>query len=161
METQDYRGMVEAGAVFDPLLDECFSAVAGGGAYCNGRRLATSPETELSRALVAVSFPTRIDPANSPEVAALLAMIPHCQAFRRMGSAALNLCYVAAGRLDAFFERGLQPWDFAAGALVAAEAGAVVSDLANGPPSTDIVVASAPSIAAEFRRLLAAAENVA
>ena len=74
-------------------------------------------------------------------------MLPHVRDIRRQGAAALDLCSVACGRLDAYYERGLAPWDLAAGGLVATEAGAVVTDLAGGPPRPDSVLAAAPGIA--------------
>jgi myo-inositol-1(or 4)-monophosphatase len=141
-------GRVVAGAVFDPVLGECFTAADGQGAYCNGKRLATSGLAELSRALVAISFPTRIN-RDSPEIQALLAMLPHCQAFRRMGSSALNLCYLAAGRIDAYWSTSTKVWDVAAGILMVREAGGHVTGPAGGPfdlASGDFMAAATPPL---------------
>jgi myo-inositol-1(or 4)-monophosphatase len=80
---------------------------------------------------------------------------------RRAGAASLDLCWVAAGRVDAFYERGLQPWDYAAGTVIALEAGAEVTNLEGGPPSTEIVVAAPPPLADAFRARLAEAEAAA
>jgi myo-inositol-1(or 4)-monophosphatase len=143
-----HAGAVLAGAVYDPVGAECFTAVANSGAYCNGRKLATSGIGELSRALVAVSFPTRIN-RDSPEITALLAILPHCQAFRRMGSSALNLCYLAAGRIDAYWSSSTKIWDIAAGILMVREAGGHLTGPTGGPfdlASGDFLAASTPQL---------------
>jgi myo-inositol-1(or 4)-monophosphatase len=141
-------GVVLAGAVYDPVGEESFTVVVGQGAFCNGVRLAASGIAELSRALVAVSFPTRIS-RESPDIAALLAILPHCQAFRRMGSSALNLCYLAAGRLDAYWSTSTKIWDIAAGILMVQEAGGRVS----GPTGKRFDLASGDFLAAATPRL--------
>lgn len=120
-----------AGAIFDPLRDEVFSASAGGGAWLRGAKGSEEPvrvseATSVGDALVAVSLPPRVDP-QSPDLAGFVAVVQACRAVRRTGSAALNLAYVAAGRLDAHWAHVIQPWDAAAGVLIAAEAGAVVT----------------------------------
>lgn len=121
-----------AGAVYDPVLDECFAAAAGQGARLNGRPIQVSRVTSLAAALVATSFPARVT-ADLPVVAELVAVLPACQAFRRGGSAALNLAYIAAGRFEAYWAADLHPWDAAAGVLLVLEAGGVVTDLDGGP----------------------------
>lgn len=143
-----HGGSVVAGTVFDPVSGECFSAAAGRGAFCNGTRLATSGLTKLSRALVAVSFPTKIN-RDSPEISALLAILPHCQAFRRMGSSALNLCYLAAGRIDAYWSTSTKIWDIAAGILMVREAGGQVTGPAGQPfdlATGDFMAAATPPL---------------
>jgi myo-inositol-1(or 4)-monophosphatase len=127
-----HRGVPEAGCVFDPVANECFTAVRGQGAFLNGEPIAASGQTDLAQSLVAVSFPARID-RQSREIQDFLAMLPHCQAFRRMGSAALNLCYVAAGSLDAYWATSTKIWDIAAGALIVAEAGGTITALDGAP----------------------------
>jgi myo-inositol-1(or 4)-monophosphatase len=117
---------VIAATVFDPVMEECFTATPGNGAWLNGRPIHASQVADLSQALVAASFPARVD-RDSPEVVDLLNILPHCQAFRRMGSAALNLCYVAAGRLDAYWSTSTKIWDIAAGVLLVREAGGIVT----------------------------------
>ena len=87
----------------------------------------------------------------------LTAVLPDVRDVRRAGSAALDLCWLAAGRLDAFYEKGLAPWDFAAGALIATEAGARTGDLEGGAPSTEFVLAAAPSVFEQLRAALVAA----
>jgi myo-inositol-1(or 4)-monophosphatase len=144
-----HRGVPEAGCVFDPVANECFTAVRGQGALLNGEPIAASGQTDLAQSLVAVSFPARID-QQSREVQDFLAILPHCQAFRRMGSAALNLCYVAAGSLDAYWATSTKIWDIAAGALIVAEAGGVITAL----DGTPLDVKSGKFIAAATRPLV-------
>jgi myo-inositol-1(or 4)-monophosphatase len=122
-------GIVTLGAVYDPLRDELFCAERGRGAWMNGRRLTVSQVTELRRSLLVTGFPYDIldNPRNNFDHFARLAKLT--QGVRRLGSAALDLCYVAAGRLDGYWELKLNPWDLAAGGLIAAEAGARVTDV--------------------------------
>ncbi|QDT67417.1 Inositol-1-monophosphatase [Planctomycetes bacterium MalM25] len=125
-------GELIAGAVYDPLRDEMFSASRGGGAWLGEQRIETTDATQLGEALVAVSLPPRVD-ANSPDLAGFVSVVQACRAVRRTGSAALNLSYVAAGRLDAHWAHVIQPWDAAAGVLIAQEAGACVTDSRGEP----------------------------
>lgn len=130
-----------AGVVLDPLRRELFAATAGGGATCNDQPIHCSTQTDLSLALVATGF------GYAPEVRArqaeiLRGVLPRVRDIRRLGAAAVDLCLVAAGRVDAYYERGLSPWDHAAGALIATEAGARVGDLHGGDPSSDLVIAA-------------------
>jgi myo-inositol-1(or 4)-monophosphatase len=124
-------GQAVAGAVHDPSHDETFTAVKGEGARCNGRPLRVEGPEELSTALVGTGF--SYDAATRGRQAAELAgIIPAVRDVRRGGAASLDLCWVALGRLDLYYERGLQPWDWAAGILVATEAGAVTVALDDG-----------------------------
>jgi myo-inositol-1(or 4)-monophosphatase len=125
-----------AGAVFDPILRECFTAGQGLGARLNGTTIRASHVENIGDALIALSLPVR-PTIESPAVRDLLAVLPLSQAFRRMGSSALNLCYVAAGRLDAYWARDTKIWDIAAGAIIAQEAGAVVTSIDGGPVDFD------------------------
>ncbi|MEO0529216.1 MAG: inositol monophosphatase family protein [Planctomycetota bacterium] len=125
-------GELIVGAIYDPLRDEMFSASLGDGAFLNEERLAVSDATKLGDALVAVSLPPRVD-RDSPDLAGFIAVVQSSRAVRRTGSAALNLAYVAAGRLDAHWAHVIQPWDAAAGVLIAAEAGAVITDCQGDP----------------------------
>jgi myo-inositol-1(or 4)-monophosphatase len=149
---------VVAGVVHDPSRAETFTAVAGGGSYCNGRRLKASDASDPALALVGTGFAydARVRNRQGRVVADLL---PRVRDIRRAGAAALDLCAVGAGRLDAYFESGTHHWDRAAGALVATEAGAWVGDLEGGPPSDELVVAATAALAEPFRRLLAAAQH--
>ncbi|MEX2185598.1 MAG: inositol monophosphatase family protein [Pirellulales bacterium] len=140
------HGKPEAGCVYDPVADECYTAQRGCGARLNGEPITGSRQTDLAQSLVAVSFPARID-ANSRELQDFLAVLPHCQAFRRMGSAALNLCYVAAGSLDAYWATSTKIWDIAAGALIVEEAGGAITSLAGGP--VDLAAAKFVAAASE------------
>lgn len=123
------EGALAAGVVYDPLRDELFTAVAGGGAHLNGRPIRVSANDALIRSLLATGFP--YDRARSSEnnLNYFNALIMAAQEVRRSGSAALDLCSVAAGRLDGYWELKLKPWDVAAGALIVLEAGGTVSDL--------------------------------
>lgn len=120
------EGKVVAGVVLDPMREECFRAGEGLGSQLNGQRFEVSGETELEKSLLAVSFPPNLE-ADSPDLAAFLQVATRCQAVRRTGSAALNLAYVACGRLDAHWAHFIYPWDSAAGVLLVREAGGVVT----------------------------------
>jgi len=125
-------GEVLAGTVFNPVSDECFTAGKGAGAWLNGRRLSVSAVADLGRALVAVSFSHRLQP-DSPALADFQRVVVACQSVRRTGSSALNLCYLAAGRFDAFWARDTKSWDVAAGWLLVQEAGGIMTDLSGSP----------------------------
>jgi myo-inositol-1(or 4)-monophosphatase len=124
----DERGTV-AGVVFDPCRDEVFRAVRGEGAWCDDERLTLGPAPELGEALVGTGFNYRAEERarQAPIIADLLSDV---RDIRRFGSAALDLAWVAAGRLDVFFERGVEIWDWTAGALLVVEAGGVATPLA-------------------------------
>lgn len=142
-------GRVVAGAVADVHRGEAFSAHLGGGARRDGEAIAPSTIDRLDRSLIGTGF--AYDAVlRARQAAALSDVLPHCRDIRCMGSAALNLCWVACGRLDAYFERDLKEYDFAAGALIAAEAGADV----RLPVDTDLVTASAPGVSPAFRGMI-------
>jgi myo-inositol-1(or 4)-monophosphatase len=139
----EQRGTVILGVVYDPMRDELFVAERGGGATLNGVPLHVSKIDRLIRGLLATGFPYDIDQRG--ETAALWNIFVNAaQGTRRDGAAALNLAYVAAGRLDGFWERPLQPWDLAAGGLLVLEAGGMVTTYDEGPfdPYRREVVAS-------------------
>ncbi len=145
-----------AGVVHVPSAGETFAATLGGGATCNGRRLHCAPAVEVNRALIATGF--GYDPrrrAHQAEV--LLHVLPAVRDIRRHGACAVDLCALAAGRVDAYFERGVNPWDFAAGGLIAAEAGARVAGLRGAPPSSDFLLAAPPPLFDKLEELLLAA----
>ncbi len=125
----EQEGIVEEGVVYDPLRDELFQATCGGGAFLNGRRLQVSTVDELSHALLATGFPYDIRVSRQNNLDYFNAMAVSAQAVRRPGAAALDLAYLAAGRIDGFWELKLKPWDTAAGCLLVREAGGIVSDL--------------------------------
>jgi myo-inositol-1(or 4)-monophosphatase len=127
----EFEGSVVVGAVYDPTRDELFVAQRGGGARCNGGAIAVSLRSQLRDGLLVTGFPPiRVD--TPPDLALFQAMMLRGQAVRRDGSAALDLCYVAAGRFDGFWESDLHAWDIAAGALIVEEAGGRVSDYRGG-----------------------------
>jgi myo-inositol-1(or 4)-monophosphatase len=126
------RGRMQVGVVYDPLREELFTAERGGGALLNDRRIRVSNRSSLDGALIGTGIPYREHAHLDAYLGMLRAMIHDTAGIRRPGSAALDFAYVAAGRLDGFWELGLSPWDFAAGALLVAEAGGTVSDLAGG-----------------------------
>lgn len=132
------------GATFDPLRDEIFTSRRGGGAWLNGRRLAVSPRRSLEEAVVATGFPydKQANPDNN--LTQFAAVMPLVRGIRRMGSAALDMAYVAAGRFDAYWERGIQAWDVAPGILLVREAGGTVTDDKGRPmrPDAGRIVAS-------------------
>ncbi len=150
-------GEVVAGAVVDPVLKEVFAAHRGGGARLNGNPITVRPNGQPALALVATGFSYQHE-RRKRQAEILGELLPLIGDIRRVGGAAVDLCTVACGRVDAFFEVGLNPWDYAAGALIAEEAGAVVQDLNGGPPSSDFVFASAPAVADALLKLLQSAE---
>jgi myo-inositol-1(or 4)-monophosphatase len=120
-------------AIYDPVRDECFTARAGAGAALTGRPIVCSLTTSLIDALVALSFPPHVT-LDSPAVSDFLAVIPHVHSVRRTGSTAINLAYLACGRLDAFWVRSIASWDVAAGLLLVAEAGGAIGPFPGGRP---------------------------
>jgi myo-inositol-1(or 4)-monophosphatase len=124
-----HKGVLAQGVVYDPTKNELFTATRGRGAYLNERRIRVSKRLQLNEALIGTGFPFR-DFADLDEYLAMFrALTARVAGIRRAGSAALDIAYVAAGRLDGFWEMGLSPWDMAAGALMVQEAGGLVGDL--------------------------------
>ncbi|HLH26338.1 MAG TPA: inositol monophosphatase family protein [Chloroflexota bacterium] len=153
-------GTIVLGVVYDPLREELFLAEAGGGATLNGRPLHVSTTHTLARGLLSTGFPydRSLYPASLRRWETLLWQ---AQAVRRGGSAALDLCYVAAGRADGYWEQPVQPWDVAAGLLLVTEAGGQATSFAGGPPDvySGALVASNGRIHAELLAALAAADG--
>jgi myo-inositol-1(or 4)-monophosphatase len=150
------QGRPVAGAVFDPLRDELFLAAAGEGATLDGAPIGPSGNEELSEALLAMSFPPKMG-LETPDMKAFLQIAPLCQAIRRSGSAALNLAYVACGRLDGNWAFDIHPWDSAAGVLLVQEAGGVATsclgdeyDLSKG----NYLATSTPQLHRALRQML-------
>ena len=127
------EGEVCLGVVFNPMLDEMFTAEKGTGAYLNGRRLSVSATAVLSHGLLATGFPYDIRESMDNNINYFVQMARKARAIRRAGSAALDLAYVAAGRFDGFWELKLSPWDTAAACLLVQEAGGLVTDLFGAP----------------------------
>ena len=147
-------GVVEAGVVFDPSKRELFTAIRGGGATLNGEPLAVSGCTELAQALVGTGFGYDAG-RRARQSQVLTGVLPLVRDIRRIGAASLDLCAVACGRLDAYYERGLNLWDHAAAGLIAAEAGARVEGLHGGTASTDLLVAAPSALFGGLHDLLA------
>ena len=142
-----------AGVVFNPAADELFRAHSGGGATLNGAPIQVASQVELSQALIGTGFgylaEQRVEQAK-----VLVGLVAHIRDIRRQGSAALDLCSVAAGRLNGYFERGLSPWDHAAGALIAAEAGAHVGGMHGTRASDAFILAAEPALAVALEQAL-------
>ncbi|RMG61348.1 MAG: inositol monophosphatase [Deltaproteobacteria bacterium] len=128
-------GEVVVGVVYDPLREECFTGVKGGGAFLNGEPVRVSRIEKLRRALLATGFPYDIRESQETNIDYFEAYARSAQAIRRDGSAALDLCYLACGRFDGFWELKLKPWDTAAGYLIVLEAGGMVTGLSGEPYS--------------------------
>jgi len=143
-----------AGAVVNPATGELFTASAGGGAFLGDREIRVADDVELSQALVATGFAYASE-TRAEQGALVAALLPLVRDIRRQGTASLDLCFVAAGRYNAYFERTLSPWDHAAGALVAREAGATVKGLGDAAPSRDFVLAAHPALAERLEFTLA------
>ncbi|MEM7413374.1 MAG: inositol monophosphatase family protein [Myxococcota bacterium] len=133
----EQRGERAVGVVFDPLLDECFVAERGTGATLNGRSIHVSEEAQIDRALLATGFAYDVHDSEDDNVERFGRFVKRARGLRRDGSAALDLCYVAAGRFEGYWEGKLHPWDVAAGNLIVEEAGGRISDFAGDPPSGD------------------------
>lgn len=122
------KGRLEIAVVFDPVKNELFTAARGEGAQLNGRRLRTTTQKGIDGALIGTGFPFKHPQHLDTYLETFKAVHPTAAGIRRAGSAALDLAYVAAGRLDGFWELGLSPWDMAAGVLLVREAGGIVTD---------------------------------
>ncbi|WP_432836438.1 inositol monophosphatase family protein [Dactylosporangium sp. CA-092794] len=148
-------GVVEAGVVRNAATGREWTATRGGGAFAGDARLAVSGETDLGQALVGTGFgyaaPRRLHQAQ-----VLAGLIGHIRDIRRFGAASIDLCLVAEGTLDAYYEQGLNPWDHAAGGLIAAEAGALVTGLDGAPPGPDMLVAAPPALHGQLHDRLSA-----
>lgn len=126
------KGVVTLGAVYDPLRDEMFTAERGKGAFLNGNKIQVSNTTELQKSLLVTGFPYDTWDTNLDNFKYFERLAKKTQGVRRLGSAALDACYVAAGRFDGFWEFALRPWDIAAAGLIAEEAGARVTAINGG-----------------------------
>jgi len=124
----EWKGRVALGVIYDPMREEMFTAVVAEGAYLNGKRIHVSSVSDLNNSLLATGFPYDLRESKINNIDHFAHFAVRAQAIRRCGSAALDLCYVACGRFDGFWEMKLSPWDVAAGALIVQEAGGRVSD---------------------------------
>lgn len=144
---QQVNGRTEHGVIYDPIRDELFTATRGNGAVLNNRRIRVSSRTELEGAILATAFPFRQRDKLQRYGRVFQAVFEKVEDFRRAGTACLDLAWVAAGRMDGYFEIGLKPWDVAAGALIVREAGGVVMDFSGN----DDVENSESLIAAPYK----------
>jgi myo-inositol-1(or 4)-monophosphatase len=152
------KGRMEHGAVYDPVRQELFTASRGSGAQLDGRRIRVSGQTHVERSLVGTGFPYRQEEWQlRPYLDLLGKIIRNTSGVRRPGAAALDLCYVAAGRLDAFWETGLKPWDLAAGSLLIREAGGIISGLdgSEGFMESGHILTGTPKVYAGLAKLCA------
>ena len=152
----EHDGELAVGVIYDPNRDEMFCAVRGGGATLNDRAIRPSRVSALRQAMLVASLPVG-GGADDPAVSRFLKVIPHAQTVQRTGSAALNLAYVASGRIDGFWSSSLKPWDVAAGALIVDEAGGRVSKMDGQPlciEIPDLLSTNGGEIHEELTRLL-------
>jgi myo-inositol-1(or 4)-monophosphatase len=151
-----FRGKVEQAVVYDPTRNDLFMASKGRGAFLNDKRLRVSKRIRLGDALIGTGFPYRKGDNLQRYMKMFEAVAPHCAGLRRPGSAALDLCYVAAGWYDGFFETGLNPWDVAAGSLLITEAGGLIGNFTGDSDFLHQreVVAGAPKIYGQLVQLL-------
>ncbi len=157
----EFKDELLHGVIYDPMLDELFTAEKGKGAFLNGKRIRISQTNSLIKSLLVTGFPYNIveNPANAIEH--FVNFLMKAQAVRRMGSAAIDLAYVAAGRYDGFWEVALNPWDVAAGALIVREAGGKLTDFSGNPHSiyTKEIVASNGLVHGEMLEILKEAKR--
>lgn len=150
------KGEIVLGQVYNPLLNEHFEAVRGQGAFLNKRPVEVSRTKTLKESLLVTGFPYTVYKDHEEVIDIFTRMIVSAQGVRRLGSAAIDLCYVASGRFDGFWEQGLNPWDTAAGSLVAEEAGGLLSDYMGDAysPYKKTIAAANPHIFKEMIKVL-------
>lgn len=151
-----HRDVITQAVVYDPNRNEMFTASRGGGAFLNDRRIRVSKTRELADALVATGFPFKQFGQLEAYLAMLKDVVQKSVGIRRPGAASLDLCYVAAGRFDAYWELGLKPWDIAAGSLLVQEAGGLVTDLLGEGDylTSGDVVAGSPKVMGQLLQVL-------
>jgi myo-inositol-1(or 4)-monophosphatase len=153
----EHEGVRTVGVVYDPLRDECFEALRGRGAHRNGHRIRVSQAASVGTALLATGFAYDVQDTELDNLVHFGRAVKNAGGVRRDGSAAIDLCYVACGRFDGYWELKLHPWDVAAGILIVEEAGGRVTDLAGGPVAASgrEIVSSNGAIHDELLRVLA------
>ncbi len=151
-----HRGQITQAVIYDPTRNDLFTATRGAGAYLNDKRLRVTKRDRIQDALIGTGFPSRNMEGLEQYIEMFRIMTQKCTGLRRPGAAALDLAYVAAGRLDGFFEKGLKPWDMAAGSLLVTEAGGIVGtfDGESDYLYKDEVIAGTPKIFAQMVALL-------
>jgi myo-inositol-1(or 4)-monophosphatase len=146
------------GVVYNPISDELFTATAGGGAYRNGAEISVTDRPDLTTSVISTGFSYRSD-RRKVQADILSSLLPRIGDIRRLGSAALDLCMVAAGRVDGFYEESLNIWDYAAGKLVVEEAGGRCDLLTDTVSGAEVLVAGSPLVADGLIRLLAETQD--
>lgn len=149
----EVAGRSVVGVVLDPVHDELFAATLGRGATRDGSTIHCTTGSELGLSLIGTGFGYEAD-VRAEQAEVLRSVLPAVRDIRRFGAAAVDLCSVACGRIDGYYERGLQPWDLAAGGLIATEAGAVLGGVDGGPAGAALTLAAGPGIADGLRALL-------
>jgi myo-inositol-1(or 4)-monophosphatase len=152
-----HKGVLNQAVVYDPGRNELFTASKGGGAFLNDKRIRVSKQTKLDAALIGTGFPYRMFEHVDAYMAIFRELTQKTAGLRRPGAASLDLAYVAAGRLDGFWEFGLSPWDMAAGALLISEAGGLVGDLAGEANylATGNIIAGTPKVFGQLLQTIA------
>ena len=155
------RDIIRTGIVLNPISGELFSATRGDGAQCNGKPIQVSSTSRISDSLLVTGFPYNLREIFNPIITRYASCLRAAQGVRRLGSAALDLCYVACGRFEGFWEQNLKPWDTAAGSLITAEAGGHVTDFSNRRFQVDAkeILATNGQIHDEMLSLLQLEEN--
>lgn len=150
------EGDIQAGVIYDPYSDEFFHAFKGGGSFLNGSKIQVSSPKVISQCLIATGMPFRRPCKRDIYFTCLSEILASSSGIRRMGSAALDLAYVAAGRFDGFFEGWLSPWDMAAGVVIAKEAGAAVSDFRGegGFLNNGCIICAQPAVFGDMFRII-------
>lgn len=146
-------GETVVGVVTAPMRQETYHAVRGGGAYLNGERVRVRPTPPFEQALIGTGF-AYLTERRAAQAEVVRTLLPRVRDIRRGGSAAIDLCDVACGRLDGYYERGLNPWDLAAGELIAREAGATTGGRPGAPADGNLTIAAVPGVFAELQRML-------
>lgn len=149
---KDKNGVV-AGVVYAPSINGFWSASKGGGAFYNGKKICCNEPVTLDKALLATGFSYDLNLRVS-QGESMAKLLPKIRDLRRNGAAAVDLCYVAMGALDGYFEASLKEWDHAAGGLIASEAGALVTGRSGGMPNNDLVVCAGPTLHAQLLTLI-------
>ena len=147
---KDESGVI-AGVVFAPTIASLWRATKGGGAFLNNQKIKCNNPVDLGMALIATGFSYDLE-LRKEQGNRIEKLIPKIRDIRRNGAAAVDLCYVAMGAVDGYFESSLKEWDFAAGGLIATEAGAIISGRTGGAPDGDMVVCAGPALHAQLLR---------
>jgi myo-inositol-1(or 4)-monophosphatase len=151
-----YRDELVLGMIYDPNLQEFFHAIQGQGAFLNGDRIQVSKNPSLARSVVATGFPHRNFEGMEAYIQSLEYFFRNTRSLRRLGAAALDLAYIACGRMDSFFELKLMPWDIAAGAVLVREAGGIITDFDGNPmlQAANQILAGNPAVYQETKNVL-------